>query len=449
MRIFVKAPLMCIGSIIMATILDPSLSLIMVAIVPLVIVIIYLNTRIGYPFFRKVQRAIDKVNGVMREYLSGARVVKAFNRSDFEEDRFSTSNENLAYVQTSAMKVMAVFSPATMIVINLGIIAVLWFGGVGIDKGSLQVGKIIAFINYMTQMSSSLMMISSVFTMFVRARASAERIGEVMNVPETIKKAEAPVDSGRAADIRFDNVSFSYSGNLDEPVLKNISFECSPGETIGIIGTTGSGKTTVVSLIPRFYEATSGSILVGGVDVRQVDEHALRDKIAIVPQKNTLFTGTILENIRWGNASASPEEAAKAAETAQAHEFIMATPEGYDTMLGQGGVNLSGGQKQRLSIARALVKNPAILILDDCTSAVDVITEARIRKGLKSYSEELICLIIAQRISSVMAVDKILVLDNGCLVGSGSHGELLVSCGVYREIYESQFGKEEAENAGR
>jgi ATP-binding cassette subfamily B protein len=337
---------------------------------------------------------------------------------------------------------MSVFTPATMLVINIGIICVLWFGGIGIDNGSFQVGKIIAFINYMTQMANSLMMISMVFTMFVRARASAERIGEVMNTGDTIMKSENPVEPCGTGTIEFKNVSFSYSGNLEEPVLKDINFSCSPGETIGVIGTTGSGKTSLVSLIPRFYDATAGTVNVYGVDVRRMDEHALRENIAVVPQKNTLFTGTILENIRWGNETATLSQVEQAAKTAQAHDFIMSLPDKYDTILGQGGVNLSGGQKQRLSIARALVKDPVILILDDCTSAVDIITEGRIRNGLKNYSKDLLSIIIAQRISSVMAADKIIVLDNGRIIGSGTNEELLQSCGVYREIYESQYGKE-------
>ena len=447
MRIFVKAPLTCIGSIIMATILDPKLSIIIAVIVPVIVLIIYINIRIGFPLFRRVQRTIDKLNGVMREYLSGVRVVKAFNRFDYEDDRFSKASGDLAATQTASMKVMAIFSPATMIVINLGIIAVIWLGGISVDNGSVQVGKVIAFINYMTQMSGSLMMISTVFTMFVRARASSERIGEVMNTSDTIAKAEKPADLSGAGSVELQNVSFSYSGNLNEPVLSDISFTCRAGETLGIIGTTGSGKTSIVSLIPRFYDVTQGNVLVGGVDVRQVDEHALRDRIAIVTQKNTLFTGTILDNIRWGDANATLEQVEQASRIAQAHDFISSLPDGYNTVLGQGGVNLSGGQKQRIAIARALIKKPDILILDDCTSAVDVITEAKIRNGLKEYSKQMICIIIAQRISSVLTADNILVLDNGRIAGSGGNDELLRDCGVYREIYESQFGKEETANA--
>lgn len=450
MRIFVKAPLICVGSIIMATILDPKLSVIIAVIVPVIVLIIYINTHVAFPFFKKVQRAIDRLNGVMREYLSGVRVIKAFNRFDYEEKRFDSSNEELSNVQIKAMKINAVFSPMTATAINIGIIAVLWFGSFAIDTGSLQVGKIIAFVNYMTQMSNSIMTISMVFNMFVRARTSAERIGEVMNVKnKDIKlsggagKAVGQPEKTDGAGIEFRDVSFSYSGNLTEPVLRHISFSCKPGTTLGIIGTTGSGKTSIVNLIVGFYEATQGAVMVNGADVRCTDEHELRGRIAVVPQKSTLFSGSIIDNIRWGNEKASAGEVEKAAKIAQAHDFITAMPEGYDTMLGQGGVNLSGGQKQRISIARALVKNPEILILDDCTSAVDVISESKIRRGLKEYSKSLICVMVTQRISAVMESDRILVLDDGEINGMGSHDELMSGCSIYREIYESQLGKAE------
>lgn len=441
MRIFVKAPLLCIGSIVMSVILEPKLSLIIAVILPVIVVIIYLNNRIGYPFFKRVQRAIDRLNGRMREFLSGMRVVKAFNRAEFEQQRFAESNEGLAQMQIAAMKVTSVFSPLTMMTVNLGIIAVLWFGGFAVNSGAVPVGKIIAFINYMTQMSNSLMMITMVFTMFVRAHASAERIGEVMNVFDDGEAETRPVPE-KEAGVEFRNVSFSYSGNPEKDVLKNISFKIGPGTVLGIIGTTGSGKTSLVSLIPRFHRATRGCVLVNGADVNGLDAHSLREHIAVVPQKNVLFTGSILENIRWGKKNASMEEVADAAKTAQIHDFIASQPDGYDTMLGQEGVNLSGGQKQRIAIARALIKKPAILILDDCTSAVDVITEKKIREGLLRYSQDLICITIAQRISSVISADRILVLDDGEVCGCGTHEELLRSCRVYREIYISQYGKE-------
>jgi ATP-binding cassette subfamily B protein len=443
MRIFVKAPLLCIGSIIMAVLLNPSMSLILVAVIPIIVFIIVMSAKTGYPFFSRVQKSIDKVNGVTREYLSGVRLVKAFNRFDFEEKRFSVSNEELAGVQTSAMRVMSIFSPLIMLFVNMGIVVVLLIGGFKVDNGSIQVGKVIAFTNYMLQISSSLMMISTVFTMFVRARASTERIGEVFNTRDTVKSPEKPVESGNSGSIEFDNVSFCYAKASGEPVLSDITFKCDRGQTLGIIGTTGSGKTSLVNLIPRFYDVSGGSVKFGGIDVRELNEHTLRGSIAVVPQKDTLFTGTIADNIRWGKDDATQEEIEAAAKTAQADGFIKNMPDGYGTILGQGGVNLSGGQKQRISIARALIRNPEILILDDSTSAVDVITEAKIRQGLRERSKESIYIIIAQRISSIMAADRIIVLDDGKISDIGSHAELLKRCTVYRELYESQYGKQE------
>lgn len=444
MRIFVKAPLLCIGSIIMAIRLNPEMSVVLIIVIPVVIVLIYLNMKVGYPFFIKVQKFLDKVNTVMREYLSGVRVVKAFNRFDYEKGRFESSNRNYGAVSISAMKVMSIFSPCITLAINLGIVAVLWFGGICVSKGSIHVGQIIAFTNYMTQILFSLMMISFVFTMFVRARASTERIVEVFNQKNTIsvqEKSDAELlhIKGR---VDFEHVFFSYTGAGGEPVLKNIILSCIPGETIGIIGSTGSGKSSLVNLIPRFYDVSSGAVKVDGVDVRNMEPEKIREKIAVVPQKSILFTGTVEENIKWGNENADIEEVEEAAKVAQAHEFIKSFPEGYNTMLGQGGVNFSGGQKQRISIARALIKKPEVLILDDCTSAVDMVTEAKIREGLKEYSKDLTCLIIAQRITSVMTADKIVVMDNGVIAGIGKHNELMQNCGIYKDIFRSQLGKE-------
>lgn len=442
MRIFVKAPLLCIGSIIMAILLDPQLAMIIAIIVPVIIGIIYLNTRIGYPFFKKVQSALDRLNGVMREYLAGVRVIKAFNRFDYEEKRFADANQNLADRQTSAMRVMAIFSPLTTLTINLGILCVLWFGGKAINSGDLATGKIIAFINYMTQMMNALMMITMVFTMYVRARASAERIGVIMDLEDTLPKAENPVAATGPKGVIFRQVSFAYAINPAEPILHEISFTCQPGTILGIIGTTGSGKSTLVNLIPRFYDVTAGSILVNGTDIRQMDEQALRELVAIVPQKNTLFTGSIIENIRWGDARADLSAVEAAARVAQAHDFVLSFPEGYETKLGQGGVNLSGGQRQRLAIARALVRRPEILILDDCTSAVDVLTEARIHEGMRQFSKDMTCILIAQRISAVKDADHILVIENGQIASEGTHDELMRSSQIYQDICASQFGKE-------
>ncbi|MFS0774588.1 ABC transporter ATP-binding protein [Neobacillus sp. 3P2-tot-E-2] len=445
MRIFVKSPLLAIGGLIMATRLNLHLSVVLIVVVPIVAIFIILNLRLGFPMFSKVQKALDRVNGVMREYLSGVRVVKAFNRFDVEVNKFEKTNEEFKIQSISATRLMAVFSPAIMLTVNLGIVAVLWIGGYGVTNGNVQVGHIIAFINYMTQILFSLMMISMVFNMFVRAKTSAVRIGEVFSQEDDLTWKEgqnpAPVEKGR---IDFSNVSFSYEGTSGDPVLKNINLSISPGETVGIIGSTGSGKSTLVGLIPRFYDVSAGSIKVDGEDIHLVDPKKLREKIAFVPQKTILFTGSVEENIKWGKEDAPTEEILKAAEIAGAHDFISASPEGYQTRIGQGGVNFSGGQKQRLSIARALIKNPEILILDDSTSAVDVTTEARIKEGLKKYAKGLTCLLIAQRITSIIDADKIVVMDHGEIVGIGKHEELLRDCRVYQEIYQSQVGKEVA-----
>lgn len=443
MRIFVKAPIVCIGSIIMAVILNPNMAVILAVIVPIVSIIIYFSMKTGYPYFIKVQKALDKVNGVMREYLSGVRVVKAFNRFHYEMERFKDVNEGLALQNIKAMRVMALFNPGISFTVNMGIVSVLWLGGIKVNNGQVQVGQIIAFINYMTQILFSLMMISNVFMMFIRARASAERIGEVFLEENSLRNLEhtlEPFDmQGR---IDFENVSFSYNSASGEPVLKNINLSILPGETVGIIGSTGSGKSTLINLIPRFYDTTSGTVKVDGLDVKEFDLKALREKIAIVPQKTVLFTGSIKDNIKWGKEEASDDEIISSAKISQAHDFIINLPEGYNTELGQGGVNLSGGQKQRISIARALIRKPEILILDDSTSAVDVTTEAKIREALKIYSKNLTTIIIAQRITSVMGLDKIVVLDNGEVAQIGTHEELMENCQIYRDIFRSQIGKE-------
>lgn len=445
MRIFVKAPLLCIGSLIMAIRLNPDLAVVPAIVVPIVAFLVYLNMKVGFPRFMRVQKALDKVNAVMREYLSGVRVVKAFNRFDYETDKFNETNVDYQTRSIQVMRAMAVFNPAIMLTVNFGIIAVIWLGGVRVADGQMQVGHIIAFINYMTQILFSLMTISMVFNMFVRARASTMRIGEVFAEVDTMtwneKTRDSMPQSGKGR-IDFEDVSFSYEGASGSPVLKHVSLTCLPGETVGIIGSTGSGKSSLVSLIPRFYDAVEGAVKVDGVDVRLLDPRLLRDRIAIVPQKTVLFTGTVSENIRWGNEHATQEEIAAAARMAEADGFIASFPEGYETKLGQKGVNLSGGQKQRISIARALVRKPDILILDDCTSAVDMATEAKIKDALKRYAKGVTCLLIAQRITSIMDADKIVVLDDGEIVGVGSHDSLMSDCAVYREIYQSQIGKE-------
>ncbi len=442
MRIFVKAPIVGIGSIIMAARLNLRLSMILFAIVPVVAILIYVNMKLGYPYFIKVQKALDSVNGVMREYLSGVRVVKAFNRFQYETQRFQNRNTQLMQNSTIAMKIASIFTPVIGLVVNIGIVLVIWIGGIYVNKGSMHVGEIIAFTNYMTQILFSLMMVTNVFTMFVRARASSERISEVFSEKNSMVNGTELLDNSKVKGrVDFQHVFFSYNKDK-EPVLKDISFTCFQGETVGIIGSTGSGKSTLVNLIPRFYDILSGEVKINGINVEKLDIKSLREKIAVVPQKALLFSGTIVENMKWGSEKASLEEIQEASKVAEAHDFIEKCPEGYNTKIGQGGVNFSGGQKQRVSIARALVKKAEILILDDATSAVDTDTEVKIMASLKKYAKDLTCILIAHRITSVMGADKIIVLDDGEIQGIGNHEELLNNCDVYKDIYLSQVGKE-------
>lgn len=446
MRIALKAPILGVGGLIMAASLNLQLSVVLAAVVPIVGVLIVINMKVGFPLFIRVQTTLDQVNRLIREYLAGVRVVKAFNRFDYEIDKFSRANKELQSSTVMAMRMMGTFNPGIILTLNLGIVFVLWLGGLGVNSGRIQVGHIIAFINYMTQILFSLMIMSMVFNMFVRAQASAERISEVFSEETSVlRNGDSSNNENRKAirgRVDFEHVYFAYEGNTGEPVLKDINLTCMPGEIVGIIGTTGSGKSSLVSLIPRFYDSVSGSVEVNGEDVREINPSKLREKISIVPQRTILFTGTIIDNIKWGKEDAAMYEIENAAKMAEAHEFIMSFPEGYQTRLGQGGVNLSGGQKQRISIARALVRNPEILILDDCTSAVDVATETKIKEAIRKYAVQLTCFVIAQRITSVMDADKIIVLDNGRIVGTGTHEELMQFCDVYQEIFQSQMGKE-------
>ncbi len=443
MRIFIKAPVLGIGAVIMAFFLNPKMAMIPLAIVPLVIIVISLNLKISYPIFMRIQRALDKVNGVMREYLAGIRVVKAFNRFTYERDRFQKVNKNLKDINLKGNRTIAIFNPIVALMVNIGIVLVLWYGGLNVNSGDMEVGKIMAFVNYMTQVLFSLIMMTRILTMFIRAKASSDRISEVFATENTMDlvqenkefKDEDPI-------LEFDQVFFKYHDKSNW-VLEDISFKINKGETLGIIGSTGSGKSSLISLIPRFYDPVLGKVKFKGNNIRELSLESLRDKIAMVPQKVLLFTGTIGDNIRWGDENASQDEVEKVAKIAEAHDFIETFNQGYDTYLGQGGVNLSGGQKQRISIARALIKKPEILILDDSTSAVDLITERKIRTRLKDYLKETTTILIAQRITSVMDADKILVLNRGKIVGFGHHNDLMSTCQVYGDIYYSQLGKEE------
>ena len=442
MRIFIKAPVIGIGATVMAFILNAKMALILLAIIPIVGVIISINLKVSYPIFTKMQKSLDRVNGVMREYLAGIRVVKAFNRFDYEEERFKVVNDNLKDITLKGTRVVALFNPIVALIVNIGIVFVLWFGGLGVNSGNMEVGKIMAFVNYMVQVLFSLTIMTRLLNIFIRAKTSADRIGEVFKSENTIPLKNKPKEfkdiKGR---LEFNNVNFKYNSN-SKPVLQDINFYIDPGETLAIIGSTGSGKTTLINLIPRFYDVSQGEIKIDGINIKDINPDDLREFIGMVPQKTLLFTGSIKENIRWGQEDASDEEIEKVTKIAQAHEFINSFNEGYDTYLGQGGVNLSGGQKQRISIARALIKKPRILILDDSTSAVDLITEKEIKKGLNDYLNKTTTILIAQRITSVMDANKILVLDRGRIVGFANHQDLMKSSEVYQDIYDSQIGEE-------
>ncbi|OIA98753.1 multidrug ABC transporter ATP-binding protein [Paenibacillus sp. LC231] len=443
LRIFVRSPLLAIGSMIMAVIISPKLAIILAIAVPLLFVVMFFLIRATLPLFATVQKKLDKVNTVLKENFAGIRVSKAFVRAGYEKDRFHQANTDFTQVSVKTQRIVALNMPILTMILNVSIVVVLWLGGKNAIDGSFEVGSLVAFINYVTQVLFS---VSSVAMMLVRistAKVSADRIQEVMHTESEITNAAHPaINAYKQGEIEFDQVTFSYKPGIQKPVLHHVSFKVRPGQTVAIMGATGSGKTSLVSLLPRLYDVTSGRIFIDGTDVRQFDLSALRERIGIVLQESILFTGTIRDNIRYGKADASDEEVIAAAKAAQAHEFISSMPEGYDTMLGQRGVNLSGGQKQRISIARALLLRPAILILDDSTSAIDMGTESRLQKELARLMNGRTCLMIAQRISSVIDADRILVLDDGELVAEGTHSELLASCELYQDIYQSQFGKE-------
>ncbi len=384
---------------------------------------------------------MDALNEVMEEHLAGVRLVKAFVRSSFEEERFGGANDRLTDQSIKAARTVAVMPSFMMLTMNLGIVSVLWFGGIRIIQGSMHLGQIIAFVNYLMTTLFSLIMVSQMVIQMARAEASAKRIQEVLEKQPGIQDSpEALKDLKLRGQVSFENVTFSYDGNGSEPVLRGISFRAEPGQTVAVLGTTGAGKSSLVNLIPRFYDVTSGRITVDGKDVRDLDQEALRRQIGVVLQETVLFSGTIRDNIRYGRPNAGEDEVIAAAKAAQAHEFISTLPDGYDTLLGQRGVNLSGGQKQRIAIARALLLKPVVLILDDSTSSVDIETESKIQEALDKMQQPRTSFVIAQRISTVLKADKILILEDGQIAAEGTHQELLTSSPIYREIYDSQLG---------
>ncbi|AQS58090.1 ABC transporter ATP-binding protein [Desulforamulus ferrireducens] len=443
LRMMVTAPIMCVGGLIMAVSKDAHLTLIFVLVLPLLAGMIWFITRRSVPLFRAMQVKLDKLNLVLREELTGIRVIRAFNRLEHETARFNQANSDLTNTAIKVNKLMASLMPLMMLVMNLATVAIVWFGGLRVDLGEMQVGDMMAFLQYAMQIMFSLVMISMMLIMIPRAEASAVRINEVLDLVPEIKDADRVKEAqGERGLVEFKNVTFSYPG-AEQPVLSNISFTAAPGEVTAIIGGTGVGKSTLINLIPRFYDIDSGSILVDGVDVRQLSQASLRAKIGYVPQKAVLFTGTIADNIRFGKENATLEEIKQAAVIAQADEFISKLPEGYDTVLAQGGTNISGGQKQRLAIARALVRQPKIYLFDDTFSALDYQTDAKLRAALKKATASATVILVAQRVSTIMDADRIIVLDKGKITGMGKHRELLATCQVYREIVASQLSEEE------
>lgn len=441
LRLMLRAPGMLIGAIIMAFMMNSSLAAILLVVIPVLMTAIFCVIRVGFPRFEIMQKKLDRLNSTVQEALTNVRVIKSFVRGDYEEKRFADSNEDLREASMSAFKVVILMMPIMMLAMNITTLCVVWFGGRQILVGTMPVGDLTAFTTYIVQVLMSLMMLAMVLLQSSRAVASLKRITEVLDTEVDLTDEEAAdrelcVERGK---IEFRNVSFRYYKENHEKVLDQITFTVNPGETVGIIGSTGSGKTTLVQLIPRLYDADEGEVLIDGVNVRDYSLRHLRNGVGMVIQKNVLFSGTILENLQWGDEEAADEDVMEAARAAQADGFITGFSDGYETDLGQGGVNVSGGQKQRLCIARALLKKPKILILDDSTSAVDTATEARIRESFSTTLKETTKIIIAQRITSVMEADSIIVLEEGRISGMGTHAQLMRTCEPYREIYDSQM----------
>lgn len=442
LRMFIKAPLLLLFGAIMAISINKELAVILIVSIPILFIGIFVIVKYGFPMFSIMQQKLDKVNESIQENLTNVRVVKSFVRQDYEKKKFAKANTDLMDATMKAMNIVITNMPLMMFVMNFTTIAVVWFGGNQIVAGKFEVGKLMAFINYIFHILMSLMMVSMTLIMFSRAEASSTRILEVLNTnPDIIDKENTKQIEHIDGKVEFKNVSFKYDSSNKEYILKDINLTINSGETVAIIGSTGSAKTSLVQLIPRLYDVTAGEVLVDGVDVRDYEIKDLREKIGMVLQKNILFSGTIKENLKWGNEEATDEQIIQAAKDAQAHDFIMSFTDKYETDLGQGGVNVSGGQKQRLCIARAILKKPKILILDDSTSAVDTATEAKIREAFNNNLKDTTTIIIAQRISSVISADKIVIIDDGKIIGIGKHDELLANNETYKEIYYSQKEK--------
>lgn len=445
-RLVPRAPFICIGAIIMSFFLDAKLALILVFSMPVLAVIIFLITKLASPHYNRYQKKLDQIARVLRENLSGVRVIRAFSKTNAETQRFNTANDDLMMTGFAIGKISSFFTPMTSLVINFSIILILWFGGIHINAGHLSQGQIIAFANYVNQILYALLVVSNLIILLTKAITSSSRINEVLDtVPEMEGGAAVKTHASNinAPAVQFKGVSFGYN-KTGEKALENITFDINKGETVGIIGGTGSGKSTLINLISRFYDVNTGEVLVDGINVKDYSPKALHRKIGVVPQKALLFTGTIAENIRWGNQDADIETVKAAARTAQADEFISELKDGYNTQVSRGGMNLSGGQQQRLTIARALISNPEILILDDASSALDFLTDSRLRTAIKKSNPDTTVILVSQRIGVVKNTDRILVLADGKAAGIGSHEGLIRSCEAYREICLSQLSDSEA-----
>lgn len=440
LRLVLRSPFILIGSIIMAMIIDLKLSLLFLLVAPLVAGVVFLILKLTEPLYDRSQKNLDKVSEITRENLQGTRVIRAFNKQDYEEERFKDASLKLRKSSTRVTNISALMAPLTSTIINFAIIAVIWFGGLQVNVGDLTQGQIIAFINYLTQLASSLVSIANYTVALIKAANCAKRINEIFDTPPSVIETNVDplniIQDGSIPKVEFRNVSFAYAG-ASKNAINNLNLTVMPGQTIGIIGGTGSGKSSIVNLIPRFYDATQGSVYIDGVDVKNYSFHELRSKMGIVPQKAVLFKGSLRENLRWRKQNASVEELAKAVKISQSEEFVNELSGRYDYRIQAGGKNLSGGQRQRLTIARALVGDPEILILDDSASALDFATDANLRKAIKNNINSTVFL-VSQRANTVKNADQIVVLENGNIVGLGKHNELMQNCPVYQEIYNSQ-----------
>ncbi|NSV68646.1 multidrug efflux ABC transporter subunit EfrA [Enterococcus faecalis] len=443
LRLGFMTPVMFIASLYMVMRTSPSLGMYVLGALPFLLLAVVGIARLSEPLSKKQQKNLDGINGILRENLSGLRVIRAFVNEKFEESRFNKVNETYTKSSKSLFRLMAAAQPGFFFLFNIVMVLIIWSGTVQISHGDLEVGNLIAFIEYIFHALFSFMLFASVFMMYPRAAVSASRIQEALDMEPAIREEEGVTETATKGYLEFKNVTFAYPGHAESPVIRNVSFKASPGETVAFIGSTGSGKSTLIQLIPRFYDVSEGEILIDGVNVKEYKLSALRNKIGYIPQKALLFTGTIADNLRYGKEDATLEEMERAIDIAQATEFVSQKPQGYDEPLSEGGTNFSGGQKQRLAIARAIIRNPEIYIFDDSFSALDYQTDANLRVRLKKETTESTVLIVAQRVGTIMHADRIVVLNEGDVVGIGTHRELLETCPIYYDIAASQLSEEE------